>query len=157
MRLRAEATYDLQPLSEKEAVELFEVRAREVRSTYNPSLNELGAITQVVQALDHIPLAIELAAAQVHHSTAQNLRKQLCDRLDLLKTERSDTPQRHQTLRAAITWAWNLLNEHEKEALAQVSVFRGGFTLESAEVVVAPSASDAPWVLDVLEKRLGGK
>ncbi len=151
LRLSAETTLEVGPLSENEAMELFEVRARDIRGVYQPSLQERQAISKVVLALDSIPLAIELAAAQVGRMSAVALSQQLAARLDLLSAAESDRPKRHHTLRAAIEWSWALLDPSEQAALAQASVFRGGFTLEAAECIIVIDDDDAPWTMDLLE------
>jgi predicted ATPase/class 3 adenylate cyclase len=151
LRLSVESVHELPPLAKREAVELFEARAREVRGSYQPSLVERAAVADIVAALDHVPLAIELAAAQVHRMSAKSLSGQLQKRLDLLTNSDVDVPKRQRSLRAAIEWSWELIGPFEQEALAQASVFRGGFSLESAEQVIVPVDEQGPWVMDLLE------
>jgi predicted ATPase/class 3 adenylate cyclase/Tfp pilus assembly protein PilF len=151
LRLSFETAFEVRPLNETEATELFEVRAREARGSYQPSMQERRAVAEVVCALDYVPLAIELAAAQANRMSAFSLSKQLKDRLDLLTVERSDIPLRHRTLRAAIEWSWGLLNPTERNVLAQASVFRGGFTLEGSEQVIEFGDPEVAWVMDLIE------
>ena len=152
LRLSAETVSAVRSLSVEEGVELFCARARSLRSDFEVTVGQRELLEQIVAALDCMPLAIELAAAQIRHMSVEALAHQLQQRLDLLSdTISSEHPARHQTLRAAIEWSWNLLSEHEKDALQQASVFRGGFSLDAAEAVIEPTDDDAPWVLDLLE------
>ena len=152
LRLSAETVSAVRSLSVEEGVELFCARARSLRSDFEVTVGQRELLEQIVAALDCMPLAIELAAAQIRHMSVEALAHQLQQRLDLLSdTISSEHPARHQTLRAAIEWSWNLLSGHEKDALQRASVFRGGFSLDAAEAVIEPTDDDAPWVLDLLE------
>src|SRR4029453_14002770 len=85
--------------------------------------------------LDGLPLAIELAAARVKILQPDALLIRLEQRLPLLAGGARDAPERQQTLQAAIAWSYDLLEEPEQEAVARLSVFAGGGTLEAAEAV----------------------
>jgi len=156
--LPAEVAFPLEPLSlpaagkpasDSEALQLFIARASAVRGDWKPSEAELPAVREVLQALDGIPLAIELAASRMGVLSVVALRDRLKDRFALLKSQGRYPTERQATLRGAIDWSWELLDEHERSALAQLSVFRGGFPAEGAEAVVKLPAN-APEVLDVL-------
>jgi len=139
-----------------DAVRLFVERARAVRSTPF-SETDMADIAKVVRALDGMPLAIELAAARMHVLAPRKLLERFDKKLDVLASGRRDAAGRQATLRGAIEWSWNLLDPHEREALSQVSLFRGGFNLEAAEAVLAlgdgaPAAIDA--VQSLREKSL---
>jgi predicted ATPase/class 3 adenylate cyclase len=151
LRLSAEITHEVRPLNEAEGIELFHARVKELRGDYNPSVNQRSVLAEVIRSLDSIPLAIELAAAQIRHMSLMSLSQQIQQRLDLLSDESSEAPPRHRTLRAAIEWSWDLLTDFEKDVLSQASVFRGGFHLDAAEVIIEPSDPDGPWVMDLLE------
>ena len=110
---------------------------------------ELPAVRDILQALEGIPLAIELAASRMGVLSAAAVRDRLKDRFALLKSQGRYPTERQATLRGAIDWSWDLLDAHERSALAQLSVFRGGFPADGAEAVVKLPA-DAPEVLDVL-------
>ena len=139
-----------------DAVRLFVERARAVRSTPFSGA-DMADVARLVRALDGMPLAIELAAARMHVLAPRKLLERFDKQLDVLASGRRDAAGRQATLRGAIEWSWNLLDPHEREALAQVSVFRGGFSLEAAEAVLAlgdgaPAAIDA--VQSLREKSL---
>ena len=151
LRLSTETTHPVRPLTTSESAALFTVRAKETRADFNPSNQERTMLGQIVTTLDCMPLAIELAAAQIRHMSLITLNKEIQNRLDILSDEHRNLPKRHQTLRAAIDWSWDRLTEHEQDVLRQASVFRGGFCLEAAEKVIEPSDPASPWVMDVLE------
>ena len=102
--------------------------------------------------LDGLPLAIELAAARVRVMPPRLLLQRMSERFKLLASK-GGRLDRQSTLRAAFDWSWDLLPPHEKAALAQLSVFEGGFTLEAAEAVIDLSAyDDAPWTVDAFTR-----
>ena len=105
-------------------------RARAVR----PGFAANGAVAEICR-LDGLPLAIELAAARVKILPPDALLARLEQRLPLLTGGARDTPERQQTLRAAIAWSYDLLDEQEQRKLARLSVIAGGCTLEAAECV----------------------
>ena len=118
-----------------EAVQLFVERARAVRPDWEPNAAEEDAIAQIVRQLDGMPLAIELAAGRMGMLSPGQLVQRLPRRFDLLSGGKAST-DRQATLRGAIDWSWEMLAPNEAAVLAQLALFRGGFTAESAESVV---------------------
>ena len=146
-----EETLALAPLPMDEAAALFIRRAESVQQGYRPDHGDSLAIGQLVKSLDGLPLAIELAAARVRLMPPKVLLARMHERFDLLlvRTGRRD---RQSTLRAAFDWSWELLSEPEREGLAQLSVFRGGFDLASAAAVIELTASPRrPSIIDLLQ------
>jgi predicted ATPase/class 3 adenylate cyclase len=131
LRIRGEREYPLGGLAAEAAVALFTERAAAVR----PEFTADEAVTELCTALDGLPLALELAAARVRALSAEQLLDRLSDQLALLTGGPQDVPERHRTLRAAVDWSYDLLGPSEREALARLSVFSGGFTLASADDV----------------------
>jgi predicted ATPase len=131
LRLTLEQQYPVPPLPEDDAMALFSERARAVR----PGFAANGAVADICRRLDGLPLAIELAAARVNVLPPDALLARLEQRLPLLTGGTRDAPERQRTLRATIAWSYNLLEAHEQELLASLSVFAGGWTLEAAEAV----------------------
>jgi predicted ATPase len=125
LRVRGEVEYAVPPLTEPEAAALFSVRS---------GLSSDHAIEELCRALDHLPLAIELAAARASVLSPTQILDRLSQRLDLLKGGRDADP-RQKTLRAAIEWSYDLLGDSEKMSFARLAVFRGGCTLEGGEQV----------------------
>jgi non-specific serine/threonine protein kinase len=122
-------------LSQYEAVQLFVERATLVQPHFNVTNENAPAVAQICFRLDGIPLAIELAAARVRALSVDQISKRLDDRFRLLTGGSRTALERHQTLRAALDWSYNLLSPEEKVLLGRLSVFTGGWTLEAAEQV----------------------
>jgi predicted ATPase len=125
LRVRGEVEYVVPPLSDPEAVELFCERAQ---------LQADEEIAELCRRLDSLPLALELAAARTSILSPAQILERLSKRLDLLKGGR-DAEARQQTLRAAIEWSYDLLDQEEQRLFARLAVFSGGCTLEAAEEV----------------------
>jgi predicted ATPase len=125
LRVRGEVEYEVLPLADPDAVELFSARARLPAS---PASGEL------CRRLDNMPLALELAAARAKTLSPQQIVERLGERLDLFKGGRDADP-RQQTLRATIEWSHDLLSEDEQQLFARLAVFAGGCTLDEAQSV----------------------
>jgi predicted ATPase/serine/threonine protein kinase/tetratricopeptide (TPR) repeat protein len=155
LRIGGEQVLDLEPLPESDGIHLFQMRAQAVGARWEDSPENRLALSQIVRGLDGIPLAIELAAARAVHLPPTALHTRLLARFDLLGGARRDHGDRQATLWGLIDWSWRLLCDWEQAALSQLSVFRDGFFLESAEAVLDLSAyPSAPWVLDVVSTLL---
>ena len=119
-----------------DAVTLFVDRARVVRPDFGLGEPETAiAVTEICRTLDGLPLGIELAAARMAAMSAVEVRGRLADRFRLLQASQPG-PERQHTLRHAVEWSYDLLNEDERELLRLTSVFAGGFDLMSACTVV---------------------
>jgi len=136
MNVAGEEVLVVPPLRTPEAVSLFLERAACVGSLAEPSPDELAAITALVQRLDRVPLAIELAAARASVLSPRELLERLCRRFELLSFGPTDASPRHATLRVAIDASWDLLTAEEQQILRQLSVFHGSFTVDAAERIV---------------------
>jgi predicted ATPase/class 3 adenylate cyclase len=152
LRIQGEAELDLPPLARDEAVTLFCERAQAVR----PDVAATDAVVQLCDRLDRLPLALELAAARTKLLAPEVLLDRLADRLDALKGTR-DAEERHLTLRATIAWSYDLLAEDEQLLFAKLGVFRGGCTLETAELVCDADLDTLASLLDksLLRRRSG--
>jgi non-specific serine/threonine protein kinase len=118
-----------------ESIQLFEERAQLVQFDFSLTLENATSVAQICQRLDGIPLAIELAAAKVAVFSTEQIAKQLHQSFNLLVGGSRTALPRQQTLRASISWSWNLLTEAEQRLMRQLSVFVGGWTLEAAQSV----------------------
>ncbi|MEW6430523.1 MAG: protein kinase [Myxococcota bacterium] len=141
--LRTPKEQEVASASASEAVQLFVERARAVRPNWEPIEADVAAIAEVVRQLDGMPLAIELAAARMSVLSPSQLVQRLPRRFDLLVDRRGAT-ERQATLRGAIDWSWRMLTPAEASAMAQLSVFRGGFSAEAVEAVVSLEGGLAP-------------
>lgn len=137
-------------LERSEAVRLFVQRARDVRRDLDVS-GEIGAIAEVCARLDGLPLAIELAAARVRTLTPAALLARLERTLPLLTGGARDAPARQRTLRDAISWSHDLLDERERTLFRRLSVFNGGATVDTIEAVVAFGSLDPAAVIETVE------
>jgi predicted ATPase len=133
------------------AVALFVERARSVAPRFSlAQADEADAVVEICRHLDGIPLAIELAASRMASMTSSEVRDRLDHRFRLLVGSRRGLG-RHQTLRHAVAWSYDLLDEPEKALLNRCSVFAGGFGLDSACVFAGPDDPDEYAVLDRLD------
>jgi predicted ATPase/class 3 adenylate cyclase len=141
---------DLDTAGRADAVRLFVERARRVDPDFSLTAENAAAVAQVCRRLDGVPLAIELAAARVSAMSPGELVRGLDRRFETLAGGRRRAVQRHQTLRAAIDWSYELLTEPEQRLLARLAVFAGGCTRGAAETVCAGAPITAPQVFDLL-------
>jgi predicted ATPase/DNA-binding winged helix-turn-helix (wHTH) protein len=118
------------------ALQLFVERAMASHDSFELSDAELPLAIEICQRLDGIPLAIELAAAQVAHLGISGLHTQLQGSFRLLTQGSQATLGRHQTLRATLDWSFELLSACEQTCLRRLGIFRDSFTLESAAAVI---------------------
>ncbi len=138
-------------ISGYESVALFLQRAQ--GSNPNFEIDEANApiLAEICVRLDGLPLAIELAAARVRFYSPQYLLDMLSDSLQTLTGGPRDHVERHQTLRAAIDWSYNLLVRDEKRLFARLAVFKGGRTLEAVDIVCNPQGEfNVPALLESL-------
>jgi predicted ATPase/class 3 adenylate cyclase len=118
--------------TESAAATLFVDRAQAVSPGVSLTApDEASAVVEICRRLDGIPLAIELAASRMVSMTGTDLRDRLDDRFRLLVGSRRGL-ERHQTLRHAVQWSYDLLDDTEKVLLSGCSVFAGGFDLDGA-------------------------
>ncbi len=144
----------LETMAQYEAVKLFVDRAASVKPGFTITDQNASAIAQVCVRLDGIPLAIELAAARAKMLTPDQIAARLDDRFRLLTGGSRTALPRQQTLRAAIDWSFDLLSIEERALMRRLSVFVGGWTLESAEAIGAGDGVEDYAVLDILESLL---
>ncbi|MFT7518568.1 MAG: putative ATPase/tRNA A-37 threonylcarbamoyl transferase component Bud32, partial [Kiritimatiellia bacterium] len=147
--LPGETVLSLAPLDLSDSVEMFIARAEAAKQGFCANDDDRAVIAELVALLDHLPLAIELAAARVRVMPPRKMVLRMNDRFRLLTSTRG-RGERQSTLRATLDWSWDLLEPWEQSALAQTSVFEGGFDLEAVESVLELH-DDAPWALDVVQ------
>jgi predicted ATPase/DNA-binding SARP family transcriptional activator len=144
-----------------ESVMLFVDRAQAVRPDFQVTRANAGTVAALCRRLEGIPLALELAAARAGVMTPAQMLARLDQRFELLVSRHRDVAPRHRSLRAALEWSDQLLSSELRRFFRQLSVFRGGWTLEAAEAVCAGSEGqraegrghpDAIPVLDFLEQ-----
>jgi len=134
----------VESLGQYEAVKLFIDRATAASATFTVTNENAPALAQICHHLDGIPLAIELAAAKIRVLSLEQIAKRLDDRFRLLIGGNRTALERHQTLRAAIDWSYNLLPVDEQGLFRRLSIFIGGWTLEAAESVGGDESTEGP-------------
>ncbi len=135
------------------SVAMFVDRAQAARPDFGATECNISVISALCSRLEGMPLAIELAAARMGALTAGQMLSQLENSLDLLVDRRRGVPERHRSLRAALDWSYSLLAPQLQAAFEQLSIFRGGWTLESAGAVLTgqDAGSGSPTPEKVLE------
>ncbi|MDT5075797.1 MAG: hypothetical protein QOJ80_434 [Mycobacterium sp.] len=142
---------DLTAGADSASVTMFVERAHAVTQQFSTeSSEETAAVLEICRRLDGIPLAIELAASRMASMTLVELRDRLDQRFRLLVGSRRGM-ERHQTLRHAVAWSYDLLDDTEQRLLERCSVFAGGFDLESACAVAGSDGVDEYVVLALLD------
>jgi predicted ATPase/class 3 adenylate cyclase len=137
---------DLERLTACASIMLFVDRVGAVRSGFRITQENAAAIQGIVERLDGLPLAIELAASRMKTLDPQALLDRLESRLPVLTGGARDLPERQRTLRDTIAWSHELLDDPCRRLFARLTVFSGGFTLDAAETVCGPGLE-----LDVLD------
>ncbi|MFN8025501.1 MAG: adenylate/guanylate cyclase domain-containing protein [Acidimicrobiia bacterium] len=131
------------------AAQLFEERARGVQPGFAIDAGNAAAVAEICRRLDGIPLALELAAARVTIMTPADIASRLDQRFNLLTAgRRSGASERHQTLRGAIEWSYEMLDPVERKLFERLGIFPGSFDSDAVATVAAAADLD-PW--DVLD------
>ena len=143
------------PLAADDAQKLFTARASAALPSFRLTEDNAAAVAGLCEALEGVPLAVELAAARILVLSPQGildrLGSQLGDRQRLLGKGARDAPARQQSLRASLEASKQLCTHDEQLLWARLSVFTGGFALEAAEAVCTGDGIDGPDVLDLVD------
>ncbi|HEX2540428.1 MAG TPA: tetratricopeptide repeat protein [Caldimonas sp.] len=158
LRIPGEHSHVLESLVHGDAVALLIARAGAARQDFDAGAENRAAVERLAELLEGLPLAIELVAPRLGVMSALTLVARMNDRFRLLSSS-TGRSRRHATLRATLDWSWDLLSGRDRSALAQLSVFAGGFSLGSAESVLdlswyAADGSVADAVQSLVEKSL---
>jgi predicted ATPase/DNA-binding winged helix-turn-helix (wHTH) protein len=136
LRLPGEHIIDVGPLERDDAAAMFVDRARAATAGFVPP--DRGLLDPLLERLDAMPLAIELAAAQMRTMTAAELSARMDRRFEVMRAG-AGRPPRHLTLRAALEGSWELLTDADRVALGELTLFEGGFSFSAAEGVLSDS------------------
>jgi|SRR5579883_1971817 predicted ATPase/DNA-binding CsgD family transcriptional regulator len=164
LRVRGEHEFPLSPLALPDlrhlpdyenllyvpSISLFVQRGQAVKPDFRLTDSNARCIAEICAWLDGVPLALELAAARIKHLSPQALLHRLERRLDVLTLGRADMPSRQQTLRATLTWSYDLLTADERTLFRRMALFAGGCTLEQLETFCTSLTSLGASVLDVV-------
>ncbi len=119
------------------AVALFMQSARRVKSDFELKADDLVYVARICRFVQGLPLGILLAAASAGMLSVKEIAQEISENFDFLETEMRDVPERQRSIRAVFDYSWQLLNEQERDSFMRLSVFRGGFTREAAQVVAS--------------------
>ncbi|HXO18206.1 MAG TPA: tetratricopeptide repeat protein [Candidatus Dormibacteraeota bacterium] len=144
LHLRAEHVYAVRPLESVSAVALFVARAQMIKPDFELTTENSAAIDTIVDHLEGLPLAIELAAPRLLLLTPKALAARLERRLPLLGDGAVDRPQRQQTMYGAIAWSYDLLSEDEQRLFRRLSVLQGGGSVEAAAATAGDAGVERP-------------
>ncbi|MEO6579232.1 MAG: hypothetical protein ABIO99_10090, partial [Candidatus Limnocylindria bacterium] len=140
-------------VAESPAVSLFVERARAVRPGFALTPENATAIVGICRRLEGLPLAIELAAARIRILSPEAMLARLTSTLDLGSGGARDLPERQQTLRGAIAWSYDILDERDRRFFMQFSVFVGGADVEAVDAIIG-EADALDGIGSLLEKSL---
>ena len=147
-----EVLFPVGGLDADSAVELFVNRGSAVRPSFTVDADTRPVVAELCRRLDHLPLALELAAARLRVLPLAQLVGLLDDRFRVLTGGSRTALARHQTLRAVVDWSHDLLFDDERRLFARLSVFTGGCGLEAVESVCSDDAFDRADILDLLSR-----
>jgi predicted ATPase len=133
------------------ALQLFIQRAMQVQPSFALTEEALAAVAHICQHVAGMPLAIELAAANVRLLPVTEIEKQIHTSLDALATTMRDVPARHRSMRAVFDYSWSRLSEAERELFSRLAVFRGGCMVDAVEQVCE---SGLPGLINLTHKSL---
>jgi predicted ATPase len=164
LRLRGEREFSIDPLPvprsahelsvdaalESPAVALFVSRAEDAVEDFRLNPENVEAVVEICRYLEGLPLALELASVRLKHLPPEGLRRRLKGNLDLLVGGARDLPLRQQTLRATVTWSYDLLATTEQLLFRRAAVFAGGCTEEAAAEVCTVTGPNGPATLDAI-------
>jgi predicted ATPase/DNA-binding SARP family transcriptional activator len=142
----------LNELKKYDSVSLFVDRAKLRQKAFSLTSQNAPWVAQICRRLEGIPLAIELATAQLKALNVSELAERLNDRFSLTMKGPRSASARHETLQGAIGWSYRLLSEKERALLCRFSVFQGSFTLQAAEAICVGRALDSQEIFTILSQ-----
>jgi predicted ATPase/DNA-binding SARP family transcriptional activator/uncharacterized protein HemY len=149
LRLPGEQEMPLAPLLESDSLALFVNRVQAVRRDLPLNKKNKAQLAALSQRLEGIPLALEMVAVWLHTLPLDQILQRLEQRLDTLVDERSDTPLRHQSMRAVLSWSYDILPPSAQRLFASLAVFSGSWDVDAASAL---SGTDAQALLPLLEE-----
>lgn len=137
------ATANTNDLLQSEAVQLLVDRAKRADRTFLVSRDETATVAELTIALDGIPLALELVAARLRNVSLEEMLNDITSGLDAVADVRRRGPDRHRTMRAALDWSYQMLDDTTAAIFRAIGVFRGGIDPLAAEAVAGDAATAA--------------
>lgn len=143
-------SYDMNEIKLSPSVKLFCERALSANKNFELNKENIFTVSEICRLLGGIPLALELAAVKIRMFTPEIIRDRLSKKLDFLSGGKKDSPARHKTMKAALEWSYDLLNENEKKLFRRLSVFENSFDYEAVEYICCFDISDAAEITESL-------
>jgi predicted ATPase/DNA-binding CsgD family transcriptional regulator len=143
-----ERVFSLDPLEAEAATRLFEDRAVAAMNDFRVTTDIQSDVAALINRLDGIPLALELAASRVRTFSPAEIVDHLRAGIEVVGSSQGD--ERHRTLRDAIAWSHRLLTPDARRLFERLSVFAGSFTLGAAQVVCADAELNSQEILTLL-------
>lgn len=137
-----DSSYELSDIEMSPSVMLFCERARSAYKNFELTEDNIFIVADICRLLGGIPLAIELAAVKVRMFSLQTIKEKLTKKMDILSGGMKDAPARHRTMKAALEWSYDLLNDDEKRLFRRLSVFVNGFDYEAIENICCCDIED---------------
>ncbi|MBM76750.1 MAG: hypothetical protein CMK59_15185 [Proteobacteria bacterium] len=148
LNVSSEKLFFVQPLTACEAMELFVREGQSADPQFELNASTRMVVGRLIEQLDRLPLAIELAAARLNVFSVDELERRLGERFSILRSRDKGT----QALQGALDWSWGLLKPWGQAALSQISLFRKGFDVQAAEAVLEVRPwNNAPAIFDILQ------
>jgi len=151
LHISGESVWQVPPLSVQSGVELFLERARQATSDFATDTSSNATVGEIVERLDGVPLAIELAAARTSMMGPDQILVGLDKRFDLLTGGVRDAILHHKSLWASVAWSYDLMAPDEQALARRLCVLRG-FTLDTATAIGGAGTSNDSAVLDLLQR-----
>jgi serine/threonine protein kinase/tetratricopeptide (TPR) repeat protein len=133
---------------ESSAVELFLTRAKNADAKFTLAEDERQHVVHVCQLVEGIPLGIELAAVWISMLSPQEIAVEIEKNIDFLATSMQNVPEKHRSIRAAFDYSWQLLSKEQRLLFSKLSIFRGGFLRQAAEIVAKATTPDLSTMVD---------
>ena len=150
------AAPDGRPLEAYSAIRLFLDAARRVRGDFSLA-DHSASVVEICRLVDGMPLAIELAAGWLKTLQPEGIVQEIRRSMDILATRSRNLPERHRSIRSVFAQSWELLSKDERDVFQKLSVFRGGFTREAAEVVAGATLHTLAGLVDKSLVRLSAE
>jgi len=151
LHINGEFVQQVAPLGIDDGVALFFERVRQAGAVLETTDEVVSSIRKVVERLDGVPLAIELAAARTSMMGPDQILAGLDSRFDLLTGGSRDASVQHRSLRASVAWSYDLMTPEEQSLARQLCVLRG-FTLDTAIALASQDDQNDPATLDLLQR-----
>jgi predicted ATPase len=148
LNIRAEQRLLIGGMEIESAVNLFLQAANKILPDYEAKEADQLVIREICHLVGGVPLAVEISAAWVKMMDVINIARQIKASVDFLETRWQDVPERHRSMKIIFEESWQLLSPSEQKALAKISIFKGGFSLNAVVTITGASLNEIAGLLD---------